>query len=366
MASVAPTKDTLKLTVNGQQYYGWTAASVTRSLEAVAGGYSLGAQDKWLNQPVRWPILPGDLCTITIGDDLLITGFADRMAPNAAGDSHSIEIEGRDLTGDLVDSAAYAPPGSWSVVDFLTVASAIAAPYGIKVSMAPGAPTPGKLPGFVIQNGETAWAAIERAAKRVGVLAFPDGEGGVLIGPPGTTRCTTMLVEGDNLKAMSGDYNYKERFGTYMLFSQSQGNDESFGPQAAQIIGQASDAVFGARKRIMIEVDMGLTPQLAQTKAQWLATVRAARSSRMKVTVQGFRQGDGSLWTFNRIVSLQAASLGVETATDVMIAGVTYSISDEGGSETVLDLVRPDAFQPEPFIPDIEIWNDANNVKVGK
>jgi prophage tail gpP-like protein len=84
----------------------------------------------------------------------------------------------------------------------------------------------------------------------------------------------------------------------------------------------------------------------AKTRVQWEATVRAARSAKFKIRVQGWLQGDGQLWRPNLLVHLKSAWLGVDA--DLLICSVDFSLSSSGGTVTDLSLERKDAYLPEP------------------
>lgn len=62
--------------------------------------------------------------------------------------------------------------------------------------------------------------------------------------------------------------------------------------------------------------------------------------------VRGWRQPGGRKWAVNELCMVDFPSLGVRG--DMLIAGVGFSIDDQGGEIASLRLLRPDAFLPEP------------------
>ena len=64
------------------------------------------------------------------------------------------------------------------------------------------------------------------------------------------------------------------------------------------------------------------------------------------MTVQGWRDPSGALWSADLLVPVVAPWIDVEG--ELLIADVTFSVTEDGGSITVLNCAPPDAFQPEP------------------
>ena len=56
----------IALTVDGLIYGGWKSVSVRRSIETVAGTFSLSASERWPGQQALKAILPGQKCTVSM------------------------------------------------------------------------------------------------------------------------------------------------------------------------------------------------------------------------------------------------------------------------------------------------------------
>jgi prophage tail gpP-like protein len=92
---------------------------------------------------------------------------------------------------------------------------------------------------------------------------------------------------------------------------------------------------------------LSISPE-QKKRAQWEATVRAARAVSVQVTVQGWRQGNGELWPVNALVNVDLPWLRLSG--DMLISELTHTL-DESGTRTQLTLRRPDAFIPQPATP---------------
>src|SRR6185312_3067352 len=180
-----------------------------------------------------------------------------------------------------------------------------------------------------------------------GVLVVSDGAGGIVITGPGSSRATA-LVEGVNIKEVSVDYDASSRFHQYLISSQPPGTDDAYG-EATRVQAQAIDADVARTNRVLlIRPDKGYDAATARRRADWEARIRAAKSSTPVITVQGWEQSsDGTPWKLNALTRVQAPQLlGIDG--DMLISQVEFTVDDQGGQVTVLTVVRPDAFTPEP------------------
>jgi len=339
----------VRLRVNGCGYGGWKSVRVTRGIESIAGGFELGYADRWPGQASPWPIRDEDECTLTIDGEPVIVGYIDRPARSFDAESRTLTVSGRDRTGALVDCSAVPPAWEFRQIPLLTLARRIADQFGIPVSLQPGLTPPSSLAKFSIDPGETAFDALSRACAVAGLLPIADGRGGLVLARAGSAQSTTELVEGKNIMAAADECDASGRFRTYRVLGQHAGSDEFSGPPAASVKATALDAGVRRSERVLlVRADGNVTTTQAQTRAQWEATVRAARAYTARVTLQGWRQDDGSLWRENMLVRIRSPYLGLDA--EMLISEVVFSLDDSAGTTTQLTLVRPDAFLPEPVI----------------
>lgn len=329
------------LRVNGSEHTGWKSASVTRSIEALAPGFDLTVWDD-----TNLPINEEDECVVVLGNDRVCVGIVDTVEPTF----DSLRVSGRDALGDLVDCSA--DLGKWEFTN-QTVAGMVkkvCAPFRIAVSVQSGLTFPTPPAKFSIDPGDTAYDVIERACRLAGVLAVSDGRGGLLLMRPGTERAATALVQGENLLPGSrSTFDATERFSTYKVLGQHRGSDDFMGASAARVTGTARDANVRRSHRVrVIRPEGNVTAELAKKRAQWEATVRAARGDAATLVVQGWRQGNGQLWAPGLLVPVKAPKLRLDG--DMLITQVRYSVSDDSGTTTEISVKRPDAFAPEPTI----------------
>lgn len=338
----------LRLRVNGREFGGWKSARVTRTIEALCGSFELGLTDRWSGQAEPWPIREEDECELLLDGEVVISGYVDARRVSLGPEERTLSVSGRDRAADLVDcSAVLGTTWEFLGANVLTLAGALAKPFGIAVTMQAGV-VPKPVAKLSVDPGDTAFEALERACRAAGVLPVSDGRGGVVLTRAGTARAATALVEGENILGASFDYDSSGRFARYLVTGQRQGTDEDYGEAAAMVQGTARDAtVRRAARVLMVRAESGITPELARQRAEWEAKVRAGRAEAGRVTVQGWRQGNGALWPVNALVAMRSPACGVDG--ELLITEATSRI-DSGGTTTELALKRPDAYLPEPVV----------------
>lgn len=334
----------LELLVGARAYAGWKSISVQRSMEQCAGSFRLGVSERWnVLEPVQ-EVRAGQTCELQIDGETVITGYVDQVEMNIGYEDHAVELTGRDKTADLVDCSAIRKAGQWRGQHIEQITTELAKPFGVSVSAQVDTGKP--LTSFALQEGETVFDAMARAARIRGLLLVTDGRGGLVITRAGTERIATPLVLGSNLLKASVKVDMRDRHSEYLLKGQAPGSDFFNAAAAAHVFARAKDPGVGRYRPLIITAD---SPDIAATLAQrasWEANVRMAKSLAVEVTVQGWRHADG-LWMTNRLVHVDAQALHL--ADDLLIASVEYSLSEEGGTTTKMALTRADAFKVLPI-----------------
>lgn len=339
------------LRVGGKQYGGWKSVRVTRGIDAIAGAFELAVNERWQADGERWPIGEGDECSVILNGEPVITGFIDARTFSASSGQHGVSLSGRDRTGDLVDSSVMLPAWEFTDVPVLNLARQICQPHGVSVHLQPGltlstVTIPKK---FSIDPGDTALQALENLCRVAGVLPVSDGLGNLILTRAGASRCTTELVLGKNVLEADLKLSLAGRFRTYKVLGSHKGTDESHGVTVARVVGSATDPdVPRASRVLLVRPEGAVTAAQAKTRAEWEATVRAARADTASVTVQGWTQASGKLWPVNALVKTRFPQWGF--AADMLIVRATHTLDVNGGTTTGLELARPDAFKPEAIV----------------
>lgn len=330
------------LTIDGMDWYGWKAVQITLSIEQGAGTFQLGLTEQWSGS-ARRPIGPGAACSVSIDGETVIKGWVDDVEPSYDAENHDLTVRGRDATGDLVDCAVL-PPWEYRGLTLTEIATRIAAPFSIPVRAEVDVGKP--FERFAVQPGETAWEAIERAARMRAVLAMADGQGGLLLTRAGTGQAPDALVLGGNVLSATGQFTFKERFSEYHVLGQQEGSDtfgdavEASAPSALV----ADEAVRRYRPTILLGEAQGDDSGLKQ-RAEWQKAVNAGRSKRATYNVQDWR-ANGALWKPNARVQVFDAYMNLD-GEELFIPRVTMALS-EAGTLAQVEVAPLDAYKMEP------------------
>lgn len=335
------------LEIGGILWSGWKEVSITRAVDAVSGAFEVGLVDRWQQGMQALPIAASQAVRIATSasaspgstPDQLIRGYIDAVKPSLSASDASISISGRDASADLVDCAAVHKPGEWRNLRCSQLAAVLAAPFGVSVRCT--ANEGAAIPVHKIEPGESAWECLERALRQRELLAMPDADGGILIAPIGTGRAVTALVQGQNILSASATFDAKGRFSEYRVLAQNRGSDTEHGDTAAGVLGVARDSAMGRYRPKVITGEAPKDAATAQRRADWECSVAAGRSSSVEVTVQGWRQGDGTLWPLGAMCRVNIPFLRVDQ--DLAIGKVVHS-QGSGGTTTTLTLRSPLAY----------------------
>ena len=118
------------------------------------------------------------------------------------------------------------------------------------------------------------------------------------------------------------------------------------GSVKTQMEASAADTGVPRYRPRVVMAESQLTLQQMQLRANWMAAFAAGKSTEAKITVQGWRQPDGTLWTTNQIVSVTSSYLGIDQ--DLLIVTVEFSLDDKGGHQTHLTVGPVQGYTPDP------------------
>lgn len=336
---------TLTLPDAGKQITGWTEIAVRRGIERCPSSFEIGLTQLQPGVSATLPIKVFDRCTVSIGADLVVTGFVDRIQPSLAARQHSIRITGRGKCADLVDCSAYWPSGVMKNVTPLAIAQNLLQDLGGTVAVTGG---PGdQIPQINVNVTDTIWSIIEKTCRWSALLAYDGPDGDLILGPVGTTAAASGAVQGQNVIAFDGTLAGDHRYSEYDAFLMSIQLTSDVGA-GGNLLAKALDPNVPRKRRLsfVAEAPAG-GQQTAQKRAIWEANRRAGRGLALKVTVDSWRDATGKLWTPNTLIAVDIADAMIEP-TQLLIGDVAY-LRDRDGTRCELVLMPPEAFQPEPI-----------------
>lgn len=329
----------VSLIIGGAAYLGWTDLRIERGLDTLVGHFALGLVARAETGGAAWTFAAGVECTVALGGEALITGHVDAVGRQLTAEGQSLRLAGRDKAADMVDCSAVIAPGSWRRTGLDTIARALAERFGVAVTIT--ADTGAPLERFAIQQGETAFAAIERLARYRGLIVNSDGRGGIRIGNPESGLRGGDLIEGDNVALAEWREDWASLHSVYIVKGQASGSDERNGATVAQVSADAADSgVNRYRPLLLIGEEQSDAAGLAR-RAAWERDVRRARSRGLSVTVPGWFTAGDRVWSPG--MRSRCAMPALQVDGDWLVERVTL-VRDEAGTRSELTLVPPEAW----------------------
>lgn len=334
------------LVVDGQAYGGWKTISIAQSLEQMARTFTVGFTERWLRDSKPLPIREGARCKLKLGDVTVIGGYVDDSDVSYDETTHSAEISGRSRTGDIFDCSAVVKQNGkfrfpkWRNVKLDRIARELLEPYGLSVSVAPGVDIGPEFRAFGVQPGETVFEALDRAAKKRGVLLQSDEEGDLVITHVGSMMVRTPIERGVIVKKGSRHGSLRERHSDYFLLAQIFGDEDFGGELAVKNSALATDAGVSRYRPLALMADAQEAKSGLQRQADWERNRRRGRSLSLSYTVVGWEHADG-LWQPNQLVEVRDELLDVRGV--FLLASVKFN-RDETSTTTELEVMSPAAY----------------------
>lgn len=335
----------ITLAVDGARYAGWTDASVTRSLEALADSFSLS----FTTAAEARVIKPGAQCVVQLGAHKLITGYANSLDVDVSADAISSTLSGRSSAGDLTDCCAVHKTGQWRRAGLVQIIRDLCAPFGIAVSADPAiAADPFKFERFELDEGERVFDAMDRLLRATGVTPVSQADGSLRlfrVSDASGLRSVQLRPEtssGRQLTSVDQD-----TFSVYRLRSQTgRANPEESPRHAALESFEARDPNVARYRPFVLNADTGARVAELQDKARWECNTRHAQSLRVTYTLPGGLAPDGQPWAPPMLVLVDDRVLGVREILLLITAELRCSNSDYS---TRIVLTYPEAYSLKPL-----------------
>jgi prophage tail gpP-like protein len=324
------------LLVADQLYRGWEAISAYRSIDKVYAEFDLTHTDTWSGSAQRRPIKRGERCEYQIDGRTVVTGFVDTVSPFYTKQEHGIRVSGRSHTADLADCST--ADRQYNGQTLAQIAQAICKPFGIRVRVETGVGD--AFDRFSVES-ETAFGAIERAARQRGVLLASNAGGDLVLTRRASGSIGAELRLGDNILDGYAEISDRDRYSLYTVTGQSIGRDNWYGEQAATPKAAVTDPGIKRYRPRRIDAEHQGAGAALLTRAEWERNIRAGRGTRIEYTVQGWYASSRQLWEPNWLVRVVDAYLDLDR--DLLITDCTYSLN-ESGTITRLGLTLPEAW----------------------
>ncbi len=338
-------KEEATILLGGEAFNGWEKVSITKNLESIANGFSIDLFDKFEGLREDWPLKPGLNVKISTDRERVLTGHIETLNVFYTKERHGYTISGRSNPGDLVDSM-HKGNAEFKNITLDKLAEALVAPFGIKVFVSV---EPGLIDKFSVKPGETVFEALDRAARAQGFFFVSTRAGNIRLTRAARERAKTSLEQGVNILSATAVYDDSQRHNEYIVKGQSSGLPEAlgdfFGEKAASPEGTALDLGITRFRPMIMIAESNADSAKSQTRAEWEASSRLAKATRVNITVQGWTQSDGTIWGINQVTPVKSTFLGLNR--DLLIVSVQHADGTTAGKTTQLTLTDPNAYNPE-------------------
>ena len=344
----------MKLEVAGVEYDNFTSASAEIRLDALSNTFSFGAVS---TQDTPLPFKGGEACKVLVDGEPVVTGSIEVVDVDYDGGGHSINIQGRDKTGDILDSTISTLSDIRAPITLKSLIQKSIAHIGADISVIDNAnPEPFNAAEDVSapEPGENVWDFIEAHARKRQVLLTSNGDGNVVItGPSGIKSAGALQnvlgAEDNNIIAGSVSYDTTGRFNVYKFASALNPlaivNAGATGtPEIVSQSGSTTDPDIRIGRQMVLVAEGPFSSGQDKLRAKWEANIRKARGRVYSVTVRGYRtSGDtGDLWEINTLVPVRDDFAGIDA--EMIVNTVTFSFDRQNGRQTVLSLLESNAY----------------------
>jgi prophage tail gpP-like protein len=339
--------DKVELIVDGVSFQHFTSISITRSMTQMAGEFSFEVSQKFKENVVEnFGIYMGAPCQVKVNDKKIIDGYIDEIPLGYSASSYNISFDGRDKTADLVDCSVDFAEGKNSFKNQTAgkILEKLCDPFGINVQYhdvdASVEMNDSKNPmeDFTVDVGSPVFDSISKLCKRYAVLPYSIGDGNLTIGKAGVGLAFDGLEGGVNILSATLGASDRNRFKVYKTKNVM---GESIFP-ARLLKGEIEDEGIDRYRTIVITDDNLNTPDACQARCAWEARVRAGKSRKVDITVQGWAQSNDLPWPINALVHIRDDYLGLDE--DRLIVSVENTVDSGSGSFSNLELVKPETF----------------------
>jgi prophage tail gpP-like protein len=344
--------------LNNIRYQGFTEVSVIHDIETLCRNFSVKATT--LDRD-NFPVSRGQACKIYVDDDLILTGYIETISIDYSITDHSITLEGRDRTMDIVDSTLDATMELKTPISLENVIKRVLNYLNITdmkvinhvsglASFSSSEIVSGKI-------GQNAFEFLHDFCAKRQVLLTSDESGNIVITRGDGTPVSAALINvlngtTNNIKHSSTKYDDSKRFNRYIIRSQenacavNEASEVGYSlTTIAAIKASSTDASIRKSRLLTMNAEKVSDVTDAKNRAQWERDMRRARAIDYSATVFGHRHvgNSGDLWRALQIVNTQDYLAGVEDS--LVIRKVEYRVNLQDGNITIISLVPKDTYK---------------------
>lgn len=269
------------------------------------------------------PVTPGQKVTIKAGADLLLTGQVRDVNPSHDANSRSLSVSVCSRTVDATECSVEHGSGEVLDKDLAAIAKELDS-AGIGIESDGSLPIE---PRHKLQIGETLFSTLERRARGRGVLIYdtPEGKLKLATKPEGTHKGGLYL--GKNIESASSQLTERGRYSKVKVRGQAS---DGTSKQQLRAETTASDKGVSRSRTLILPHEGETTLDRMKMRAEWAVKRGVGNSATATITVTGWRDEGGKIWSRNWLVYVDDELIGIKGM--MIIKSVSLSQETAGGS----------------------------------
>lgn len=347
---------TMELEVDGVQYDNFAAARCEIRLDALSNTFSFEAVAA---DGVALPFKGGEACKVIVEGEVVLTGFIEVVDVSYDAGDHTITVQGRDKTGDLLDSNLNGFELSGESLTLKQIIEKAIDDIGstIKVIEEVTTKTFNSAEDEVsAEPGDNAFEFIEKYARKRQVLLTSNSDGDVVItsgvgqAAPGSIQ-HIIDASDNNVIASSFSFDTTGRFNVYKFASQLNLVPLRFAGKTglAPVVnqrGEVSDKDIRKGRQLVLISETSFSDEQNGPRAEWERSIRRARGLVYSATVSGYTvdptNPSAALWEIKRLHQIVDDYLGKQEP--MLVNSVTFTLDVAGGQQTSIGFVDQEAY----------------------
>lgn len=339
----------LVLKIGKKTYPDWPSVHIHRSMNKLSGAWGVMGSDIFRGDANAWDIRMGDPVIVEIDEQKVAVGYLEDLNIDYQQDDFTVEIKGRDKTGDLVDCPYAVTPNEWGNQPIFAIIKNLVNPFGVEVAIESGISSRLNrvLGGYRVDIGMTVCESIIDLCNDNGILplCYPDGK--LTLASPTTTKKSTDRIElGGNAVRGLLNQSDKDRFSEYHVYGQCTGSDTKQLADYIEPYNNFSDLIVSRYRPAIFFADKPTDSGKCLDRARREAKIRAGQSRAMFYQVLDWVQSDGKVWEINTLVDVYDIFLGINKAMLIYELDFVYHANDEefNSPTTLIGVIDPDAY----------------------
>lgn len=329
----------VSLLVKGKRYSGWLNVQIEAELMNLARSFSVGVTRQLNQSSLDIGIDLGDEVVVSIGSDVVLTGYVTNINIKYSARSVQINIKGFSKTIDLIECCLpTGTPKSYKNLTLLKLLSQLAGVYGIGVIDQVGIADKVSLD---MKPTDKIGDALVDLLKKKSYLLCDDENGNLVVCKPGSEgSCSDSLVYGQNILSGHKTLKAENLFSQYVVIGQGANPDSTRPITDNQLKREATNPDIRNRTIVIGQSGNAFSDEMQKRVNHYMAQSKAT-SNEVLYEVHGWRQSSRALWKLNQLIAVNDSFLGIKSRK--LISKITYSLSEKG-LLTLLKVDDPDAF----------------------